>query len=196
MKIGFIGAGEVAQVYAKHFVRHGHEVVLSNSRGPETLTQTIQEIGSNARADTVQEAAKQEIVILAVKWEHAKDALAQVTDWSGRILVDATNRMSDEDSQAKTASEVIASYAPGAHLVKALNTLVVDWIQDHSDQKTKLVLFISGDDAEAKQKVASALDQSGFVPIDIGNLKEGGRLQDFGAPLSGLHLNLIKRLDF
>jgi predicted dinucleotide-binding enzyme len=194
MKFGFIGAGNVAQTYAKLFVQHGHEVVLSNSRGPDSLVELARSIGPKAKAGTVEEAAAQEIVILAVGWEKAKQALASVSDWNGRILVDATNRVSDEDLKGKTASEVIANYAPRARVVKALNTLVVDWIQDYSDKK--LVLFLSGDDSDAKRKLARALEETGFVPVDLGGLIEGGKLQDFGAPLSGLHLDLIKRLEF
>jgi hypothetical protein len=196
MKLGFIGAGNVAQTYAKHFVRHGHEVVLSNSRGPDSLIEIVRSIGPNARAGTVKEAAQQDIVILCVRWAQAKQALAEVSDWSGRILVDATNRALDEDTKGKTASEVIASYTPGARVVKALNTLVVDWIQDYSDKKPKLVLFISGDDADAKQKLARALEETGFVPVDLGGLIDGGKLQQFGGPLNALHLDLLKRLEF
>jgi 8-hydroxy-5-deazaflavin:NADPH oxidoreductase len=196
MKIGFIGAGNVAQVYARHFVRHGHEVVLSNRRGPETLAGLVNRLGPKARAGTVQEAANQDFTILAVRWDQAAQALAGVPDWKGRILVDATNRSSDDETRNRLASEVIAGYAPGARLVKGLNTLVVDWIEDAPDNKTKLVLFLSGDDADAKQKVARALDASGFVPVDLGGLAGGGRLHEFGAPLSGLHLNLIRRLEF
>ena len=196
MKFGFIGAGNVAQTYAKHFVRHGHDVVLSNSRGADSLIELARSIGLNARAGTVKEAAKQDIVILCVRWEQAKQALAEVSDWNGRILVDATNRPLDEDTNRKTASEIIASYAPRARLVKALNTLVVNWIQDYSDKKPKLVLFLSGDDADAKRKLARALEESGFVPVDLGGLIEGGKLQEFGAPLSGLHLDLLKRMEF
>lgn len=196
MKFGFIGAGNVAQTFAKHFVRHGHEVVLSNSRGPDSLIEIARSIGPNARAGTVQEAAKQEIVILAVRWEQAKQALAEVSDWNGRILVDATNRALDVEANGKTASEVIASYVPGARVVKALNTLVVNWIQDYSDKKPKLVLFLSGDDADAKRKLAGAIEESGFVPVDLGGLIEGGKLQQFGGPLNALHLDLLKRLEF
>ncbi|MGZ3651523.1 MAG: NADPH-dependent F420 reductase [Bdellovibrionota bacterium] len=196
MKFGFIGAGNVAQTYAKHFVRHGHEVVLSNSRGPESLIEIVRGMGPNARAGTVQEAARQEIVILAVRWEQAKQALAEVADWSGRILVDATNRPLDVDSKGKTGSEIIASFAPGARLVKALNTLVANWLQDYSDNKPKLVLFLSGDDVAAKRKLASAIAETGFIPVDIGGLVDGGKLQQFGGPLNALHLDLLKRLEF
>jgi len=196
MKFGFIGAGNVAQTYAKHFVRHGHEVVLSNSKGPDSLVELVRSIGPNAKAGTVKEAAKQDIVILAVRWEQAKQALAEVSDWNGRILVDATNRPLDEDSKGKTGSEIIASYAPGARVITALNTLVVKWIQDYSEKKPKSVLFLSGDDADAKRKLARALEETGFIPVDIGGLIDGGKLQQFGGPLNALHLDLLNRMKF
>ena len=196
MKFGFIGAGNVAQTYAKHFVRHGHEVVLSNSKGPDSLVELVRSIGPNAKADTVKEAAKQDIVILAVRWEQAKQALAEVSDWNGRILVDATNRPLDEDSKGKTGGEIIASYAPGARVIKALNTLVVKWIQDYSEKKPKSALFLSGDDADAKRKLARALEETGFIPVDIGGLIDGGKLQQFGGPLNALHLDLLNRMKF
>ena len=84
MKFRFIGAGNVAQTYAKYFVQYGHEVVLSNSKGPDSIKELVKSIGPNAKAGTVQDAANQEIVILAVRWEHTKDALAEVSDWKGR----------------------------------------------------------------------------------------------------------------
>lgn len=196
MKFGFIGAGNVAQTYARNFGRHGHEVVLSNSKGPDSLAELVRSIGPNAKAGTVKEAAKQDIVILAVRWEHAEQALAEVSDWNGRILVDATNRPLEEDTKGKTASGVVASYAPGARVVKALNTLVVNWIQDYSDKKPKLVLFLSGDDTDAKRKLARALEETGFVPVDLGGLIDGGKLQQFGGPLNALHLDLIRRMEF
>jgi len=194
MKIGFIGAGQVAQRYAHHFSQNGHEVMLSNTRGPESLKEHVRNLGSNVKAGSVSEAASQELVILAVRWEHAKQALAEVADWKGRVLVDATNRPADAETHGKTASELIASYAPGARLVKALNTLVINWMPDPSENTDKLVLFISGDDHDAKQKLARVLDDSGFAAVDLGGLKESARLQDFGGPLSGLHMNLVKRM--
>jgi len=195
MTIGMIGAGAVAQKYAQYFVRQGHGVVLSNSRGPETLADVVRHLGPKARAATVAEAADQDIVILSVRWEDAEQALAAVPDWKGRILVDATNRPLDADDQGKTASEVIAGFAPGAHVVKALNNLVVSWIPDPAQNRTKLVLFVSGDQAAAKAKFISALGGTGFVPVDLGGLVEGGKLQQFGGPLNALHLDLLKRLE-
>ena len=194
MRFGFIGAGNVAQTYAKYFVRYGHEVVLSNSRGPDSLVELVRSIGPNAKTGTVREAANQDIVILAVRWEQAEQALAEVSDWNGRILVDATNRPADEDANDKTSSEIIASYAPGARIIKALNTLVVSWVPDYSENKHKLVLFMSGDDKAAKHKLAGVLNEAGFAPVDLVGLIEFGKLQELGAPLSGLHMDLIKRM--
>src|SRR5450830_1818152 len=110
MKFGFIGAGTVAQTYAKYFVRHGNEDELSNSRGPDTLSGLVRSIGPNAKGGTVKDAAMQDIVILCVRWEQAKQALAEVSDWRGRVLVSATNRPSDEEAKGKTSSEIIESY--------------------------------------------------------------------------------------
>jgi predicted dinucleotide-binding enzyme len=194
MKIGFIGAGNVAQTYAKYFVRQGHEIVLSNSRGPDSLSELVRSIGPTVKAGTVKEAAMQDIVILCVRWEQAKKALAEVSDWNGRTLIDATNRPTEEDKKGKTSSELIASYAPGATVIKALNTLVVSWVPGPSENKHKLVLFMSGDDKVAKQKLARVIDEAGFVSVDLGGLIEFGRLQELGAPLSGLQMDLIKRM--
>lgn len=194
MKFGFIGAGNVAQTYAKYFVQYGHEVVLSNSKGPDSLSELVRSIGPQVTAGTVEEAARQDIVILAVRWAQAKQALAEVADWNGRILVDATNRPADEDTGGKTSSELIAGYAAGASVIKALNTLVVSWVPEYSENKHKLVLFMSGDDQQAKRKLAGVLDETGFAPVDLGGLIEYGGLQELGAPLSGLHMDLIKRM--
>ena len=81
-------------------------------------------------------------------------------------------------------------------MIKALNTLVVKWIQDFSTEKPKSVLFLSGDEADAKQKFARALEETGFIPLDLGGLIDGGRLQQFGGRLNALHVNLLDRMKF
>src|ERR1700759_1839026 len=93
MKIGFIGAGTVAQTIARHVLPFGHKVLLSNTRGPESLTSVIEKLGSGATAGTPQEATEQEIVVLAVMWPSVQRALMTIPDWKGRVLVDATNRV-------------------------------------------------------------------------------------------------------
>src|SRR5580698_3483493 len=94
MRVGFIGAGNVATTFGRHLVDAGHEVVISNSRGPETLAGLAAELGPRASAGTKEQAVECNVVILATHWPNAPEALKDV-DWHGRILVDATNAHMD-----------------------------------------------------------------------------------------------------
>jgi predicted dinucleotide-binding enzyme len=199
MKIGFLGAGVVAQTIAKHALAAGHEAILSNSRGPDTLTSLVDELGPGAYAGTVQEAAEQEVVVLAVMWPGVQKALFTVADWEGRLLVDATNRVAGltpfslGDISGRTSSEIISDLAPGARVVKAFNSVPMAWISDFTPSKERTTLFLSGDDAAAKKKVSDLTSEMGFEPIDLGSLENGGRLQQLGGPLAGVRLNFIER---
>ena len=199
MKIGFLGAGVVAQTIAKHALPFGHEVVFSNSRGPESLASLVKELGPGASAGTVQEAAEQEIVVLAVNWPGVQKALFAVADWKGRLLVDATNRvagyspLSLGDISGRTSSEIVSDLAPGARVVKAFNSVPMAWISHFTPSKPRTVLFISGDDDEAKKPVHDLIEEVGFTCVDLGSLAVGGRLQQLGGPLAGIRLNFIER---
>ena len=209
MRIGFIGAGLAARTVARHLINAGHQVVLSNSRGPESLSGLIAELGPAATAATRNEAAQCEIVILSVKWTDAKDALKDIK-WHGEILVDATNAHMDIPpdlslegiarsravlaAAGKTSSEIIQDLAPGARVVKSISNIPMAWINDFSNNKPKTVLFTSGDDPEAKKKVIDLLNSAGFAGIDLGSLAVGGAMHELGAPLSGLDLHLVRRL--
>ena len=158
MKIGFIGAGVVAQTIAKHALPFGHEVVLSNTKGPEALASLVAELGAGASAGTVQEAVDQEMVVLAVMWPAVQAALFTVPDWKGRTLIDATNRLAGYnpltlgDISGRTSSEIVADLAPGARVVKAFNSVPMAWISDFSPAKPRTALFISGDEAAIKSR--------------------------------------------
>lgn len=199
MKFGFIGAGVVAQTIARHILPFGHEVVLSNSRGPDTLTDIVRSLGAGASAGTPQHAAGQDLVVLSVGWAHVPEALASVPDWSGRTLIDATNRINPEtpsdlgDLSGRTSSEIVADQAVGAKVIKAFNSIPMKWIDDTSPEKPRTVLFISGDDAGAKQALGDVLEQVGFAAVDLGTLAFGGRQQQVGGPLAGLNLTLHDR---
>jgi hypothetical protein len=93
MNIGFLGAGIVAQTIAKHVLPFGHKVVLSNSRGPDSLAGLVKELGAGASAATARQATEQDLVVLAVNWASVQTALFTIPDWKGRTLVDATNRV-------------------------------------------------------------------------------------------------------
>ena len=199
MKIGFIGAGTVAQTLAKHVLPFGHEVVLSNTRGPDSLAALVQQLGAGASTGTPQQAADQELVVLAVEWWNVQKALSAVPDWNGRVLVDATNRLASVnpfslgDISGRTSSEIVADLAPGAKVVKAFNSVPISWISDFSMDKPRTVLFISGDDAAAKKPIADLIEQVGLACIDLGALATGGRLQQLGGPLGGARMTLSER---
>ncbi|MBE9461309.1 NADPH-dependent F420 reductase [Dyadobacter subterraneus] len=192
MKIGVIGAGYIGGLLAKKFVEAGFNVELSNSRGPETLQMMAAELGENAAAVTVEQAAKNDIIVLAVKWESVQTALNSVVSLlDGKIIIDATNPFSNNDKLlelSSSASEIVASYVPHAHIVKAFNSLYGDWIDaDPVVNNGNRVVFISGDNKEAKKTVSKLVNKMGFSPIDIGDLKTG-ELQQTGKPLGGLNL--------
>jgi len=199
MKIGFIGAGKVAKTIARHVLPLGHRVVLSNSRGPESLAALVAELGSGAAAGTAKEAAEQDLVVLAANWASVQAALFSVGGWTGRILVDATNRVASYqplalgDISGRTSSEIVADLAPGAKVVKAFNSVPMSWISDFSPSKRKTALFVSGDDADAKKVVSDLIEEIGFCSLDLGSLAVGGRLQQLGGPLAGLSLTFSER---
>ena len=207
MKIGFIGAGTLTGTFGRHLLAAGHTVMVSNSRGPQTLADFVAGLGPGASAGTKQQAAQCEIVILATNWVNVADAL-QGVDWRGRVLIDATNAHQDAkpdfsaagiaQSRAalngRTSSEIVAEMAVGARLVKSISAMPMGWIQDFSPDKPRTVIFTSGDDLEAKQKVIELIDSTGLVAVDLGSLAGGGALHEVGAPLSGLELHFARRL--
>jgi 8-hydroxy-5-deazaflavin:NADPH oxidoreductase len=194
MKIGTLGAGEVAQAFAIHLLKAGHEVLLSNSRGPSSLNQLVSKLGKGARAVTMDEAAKAPIVVLAVPWPKVEAVLGKLPDWEGRILIDATNHfllpsMELADLKGRVSSEIVSELAPSAKVVKALNTLYASNLaRNPKVGKGRRVIFVSGDDGGAKGEVSGLLKGLGFAVIDLGSLSEGGRAQQVGNGLAGVDL--------
>jgi len=207
MKVGFIGAGTVTGTFGRHLMTAGYTLVVSNSRGPETLAGFVADLGPGAIAGTKQQAAECDVVVLATNWVRVPDALKGI-DWRGRILIDATNAHVDPVPdislagvtrsraalKGRTSSEMVAEMAVGARLVKSISNIPMDWIQDFSPNKPRTVIFTSGDDIEAKQLVIELINSIGFVAIDLGSLAIGGAMHEVGAPLSGLDLHFVRRL--
>ncbi|MFZ3329859.1 MAG: NAD(P)-binding domain-containing protein [Candidatus Acidiferrales bacterium] len=207
MKVGFIGAGNVTRTMGRHLINAGHTVVVSNSRGPETLADFVADLGPGATAGTKQQAAECDVVILAAHWVKVREALKGI-DWRDRILIDATNAHMDPKPdislagvtrsraalKGRTSSEIVAEMALGARLVKSISNLPMAWIQDSSPNKPRTVIFTSGDDIEAKQLVIELINSTGLVAIDLGSLVTGGAMHEVGAPLSGLELHFVRRL--
>jgi hypothetical protein len=207
MKVGFIGAGNVARTFGRHLLTAGHTVVVSNSRGPETLADFVADLGPGAIAGTKQQAAECDVVVLAAHWVKVREALKGI-DWRGRILIDATNAHMDPVPdislvgvtrsraalEGRTSSEMVAEMAAGARLVKSISNMPMAWIQDFSPNKPRTVIFTSGDDNEAKRLVIELINSTGLVAIDLGSLAKGGAMHEVGAPLSGIELHFVRRL--
>lgn len=185
MKIGIIGAGMIGAAAARHFARAGHEVAVSNSRGPETLEELVAELGPRAKGMTVEQAARWgEVVILAVPWR-SPDALPPADALRGKIVIDAMNPYDDAgkvmDLGATTSSGETRKRLPGARLVKAFNTIWYKHLAERSRPdlpvEERHAIFVAGDDADAKAVVVRLIEEIGFGAVDTGPLVEGGRRQ-------------------
>ncbi len=196
MRIGIIGAGHIGGTLGRHFVKAGHQIGLSNSRGPGSLAGLVGSLGPNACAMTTPEAAKfGELIVLAAPWREPA-ALPASNLVAGKIVVDAMNPYSADgeviDLGNDTSSEVVARRLPGARLVKAFNTMYYHTLATETrlDPDTRLVLFVAGDEAAAKAVVSRLIEQIGFAAMDTGSLREGGRRQQPGSPIYNSPMNL------
>ena len=196
MEIGTIGAGDFAQAFAKRALKAGYEVKLSNSRGPNSLRDIVKHLGPGAMAATVEEAAACETVLLVVPWNNVPQTLASLPKWNNQILIDATNpfhgkagNFTPADVGNLSTSQLVAALSPGARVVKALNHMIVpNLAADPVLDEARRVAFISGDDADAKNRVETLLESLGYSVIDLGNLRDGGLIQQAGGPLAGRDL--------
>ena len=186
--VGIIGAGRIGQAMARTALRAGRTVVISNSRGPETLGSLVESLGHGVSAGTVEEASAAAIVVLAVPWGNVRHAV-QGLDWNDQVVIDATNDFDPSDLNGSTSSEVLAALVPGARVVKAANTLGAAVLgSDPNAGGGRRVLFLSGDDPEAKSAVGALFEDAGFAAIDLGGLVTGGAMQQVGGPLAGVNL--------
>ena len=186
--VGIIGAGRIGQAMAHIAHRAGRQVVIANSRGPQSLTSVVEALGGGVTAGTVQDAAAAGIVVLAVPWAQVQQAVRGL-EWDGQILIDPTNDFDPSDLDGRTSSEVVADLVAPARVVKAANTLVAAVLgSDPHEAGGQRVIFLSGDDAEAKSEVATLFEAVGFFVVDLGGLRQGGEMQQVGAPLAGQNL--------
>ena len=190
MRLGIVGAGHIGGTLAGLFVRAGHEVAVSNSRGPETLGELVAELGPGARALTAAEAMRfGEAVVVSIPLhrytELATDGVA------GKAVMDTNNYYPSRDGQipeldddSTTSSELLQTHLPGARVVKAFNAIVWTALRDDgrpAGDPDRLGIPISGNDELAKRTVAELIDEIGFDAVDAGTLAEGGRRHQVGA---------------
>src|SRR6267154_5009363 len=196
MEIGTIGAGDLAQAFAKRVLKAGHKVKISNSRGPDSLREIVSQLGRSATAATIEEAVACEIVLLAVPWDNVPETLARLPEWKNQILIDGVNPFHGKAGNFTPAnvgnlstSQFVAALAPGARVVKAFNHMPVPNLEaDPVINGARRVAFVSADDDGAKKQVQSLLESFGYSVIDLGNLRDGGLIQQAGGPLAGRSL--------
>jgi len=186
--VGIIGAGRIGQTISRIALRAGRTVVISNSRGPDSLTSVVEELGDGVTAGTVKDAVAADTVVLAVMWPDVPKAVEGL-EWEGRLLIDPTNDFDPSDLDGRTSSEIVAELVAPARVVKAGNTYGADVLaSDPEAAGGRRVIFVSGDDADAKAEVSALFENAGFSTIDLGALRSGGAMQQFRGPLSGVNL--------
>lgn len=184
--LGLIGAGHIGSQVARLGVANGYDVVISNSRGPETLADLVRELGPKARAATVDEAAKAgEIVVVTIPLKSIGSV--PVGPLAGKVVIDTNNyypqrdgRIAALDDESTTTAELLQAHLPGSKVVKAFNHIYARELTTDgtpSGTPNRRALVIAGDDAEAKATVTRMLDQFGFDTVDAGALAEGWRIQ-------------------
>jgi predicted dinucleotide-binding enzyme len=193
MKIGIIGAGHIGANAAKLFVEAGHQIVISNSRGPQTLESLVEKLGDDAASGTVEQARDfGDIVFISIPLGRYGEL--PVEGWEGKVVIDSNNYYPERDGNIReldsgetTSSELLLRHLPGARLVKAFNTIWFEHLKTQGNIELPLderrAIFVAGDDSEAKAIVASLIEDIGFSAVDTGFLAAGGRSQQPGTPI-------------
>ena len=196
MKIGMIGAGTVGTTLGEHFAVAGHEVLITNSRGPESLSEQLAKMPQHLEPVTFTDLLdRAEMIVLALPWRNVRDLLRSDVDWRGRAVVDATNiilsmspGLQVDDLRGDSGSQIVARLAPSARVVKAFNTLPFETMFALAPAGFRRVLFIAGDDPDAISSVSTLIGGIGFRPVAIGELATAGRQMEIGGVFSGLEL--------
>jgi predicted dinucleotide-binding enzyme len=184
--IGLIGAGHIGSQVARLAIAHGYRVVISNSRGPETLAELVTELGPDARAASAAEAARAgDIVVVTVPLKNYRQV--PVEPLAGKIVIDTNNyypqrdgHIPELDNESSTTSELLQAHLPASKVVKAFNHIYAAQLTTDgrpAGTPDRRALVIAGDDRDAKATVSALLDQFGFDAVDAGPLKEGWRIQ-------------------
>ncbi len=184
MKIGIIGAGFIARALGRLAVKAGHDVMLSNSRGPQTLGSTVASV--RCKVGTVEEAVRfGDIVIVAIPFNAYRSIPAELL--VGKVVLDANNYYPDRDgaiaeldSHVTTTSELLAQHLKGALVVKAFNSILERDLEKDalpSGSPGRRALPIAGNDEAAKQTATAFHDRIGYDVVDVGPLSEGLRFE-------------------
>jgi 8-hydroxy-5-deazaflavin:NADPH oxidoreductase len=184
--IGLIGAGHIGSQLARLAVSRGYNVVLSNSRGPETLAALVKELGPKARAANSTEAAEAgDIVVVTIPLKSYRHV--PVEPLAGKVVIDTGNyyperdgHIPELDNESVATSELLQSHLPASKVVKAFNHIYAAALTrdgQPAGSKNRRALSIFGDDSTAKATVSHLIDEFGFDTVDGGSLKESWRIQ-------------------
>ncbi|WP_429253011.1 NADPH-dependent F420 reductase [Paraburkholderia sp. GAS333] len=178
MSYAIIGFGKIGQALAKAFARSGIEVSVATTRDPASFASDAAAIGPTIIPTTLTEAVKAEVVFLAVRFESHPEVAKTLTDWKGKIIIDAMNTQAPlEELDGLPSSAVVAKAFTGADLVKGFNHLVAAVLgQDPAVHGGRRVVFLSSDDNRAATEVGALAARLGFAPVELGGTSEGGLL--------------------
>ena len=189
-KIGIVGAGKMGGALADLWAKAGHEVMIS-SRHPDELKAQAQAIGPKVHVGTVSEAAAfGPVVLIAMpygKWPEISDEIKSKT--VGKTVIDLTNPYPDRDGpmaeQARKETTGVADpkYLPGAHLVRAFNSIIWTDLRKQAHRAgTPAAIAVAGDDAKAVAVTSQLVRDAGFEPVMVGPLTSA-RLFDVDTPV-------------
>lgn len=189
MKIGMIGSGMIARAVAELALKYGHEVMFSNSRGPETLFTLRRTLG--CQAGTVDQAINfGDIVMIATPFNAYKSLpVALLKD---KTIIDANNyyperdgHIAELDSKKTTTSEILSSHLQSSHVIKAFNAIAATEVHlaGKLEQNDAIrALPVAGDSSADKKKVTEFIKSLGFDVVDVGGLSEGWKFEE-GTPV-------------
>jgi predicted dinucleotide-binding enzyme len=195
--VGVIGSGPLGRAIARHVVAAGLQVLSANTRGPLSLASHVSQLGPNAFAVRPSAAASADLVIVAIPFLRVPELTDVVEDWSGRLVVDATNQFATYeptysgyvDLGEETGTEWVGRQLPGSIMIKAFNAMSASYIRPHPyHDEGRQVVFYACDEGGAGMQFAEFLNRMGFAPVHVGTLRDGGRLMELGGPLNGLHV--------
>lgn len=177
MEIGIIGTGRIGGGLARQLAGAGHELKLSFSRDPGRLAELASELGAGVTVGTPAEAVDfGEVIVISVPWGVLPQALEQAGSLAGKIVIDTTNQFGPPPLPPKgeTAAHFNAARMPGARYTKCFNTLTSAFQAEAAGRQgeERVVQWLCGDDAKAKEIAAGLVEDAGFVPVDLGGTAE------------------------
>jgi 8-hydroxy-5-deazaflavin:NADPH oxidoreductase len=187
MKIAIIGTGTVGSALARGLKQSSHSVILGARDVADRATQNLAaEVGADV-ASRREAAGSAELVILALPWAVAETAVKALGDLTGKIVIDCMNPLGMVGGglalmlgHTTSAGEIVAAWLPGARVVKTLNQVGAEMMADNAGLPHRPVMFMAGDDAQAKASVAAVLSDLGFEPLDAGDMTKARLLEPFG----------------